>query len=439
MNITIHGTGYVGLVTGLGLANLGHAVCCHDIDQNKIDLLNKGVCTIYEEGLDNLLSDNLAANRICFTTDLMQSIQHSNIHFIAVGTPPDTQGNADISSVIHIAKSIIDCSKQGALLIIKSTVPPGTAQKLEETLGVEIVSNPEFLREGVALQDFFSPSRILIGSKVNAHINTLRDIYKPLIDRGAPFIVMDNASAELSKYAANVFLATKVSLINEMSQIAEVTGANIKDVKQGIGLDPRIGLDFLNAGCGFGGSCFPKDITALKHLAEANGLKPDIINSVLQQNEQHQLLLSNKIKAYFKETLPNKTIAIWGLAFKPGTDDIRNATSLKLIDKLLQEGCKIQAYDPLVMDKVAELYPENPNITFTNTKEEALINADSLAIVTEWEVFKSADPMKIKELLNQAIIFDGRNIYDCVKFEQLGIAYYGIGYGKSQRLHHLKT
>ena len=436
MNISIYGAGYVGLVSGICFAELGHTVCCVDVDAVKIDLLNQGKLPIYEENLSFLLKKN--RDRLIFTTDFSVAINHSMIQMIAVGTPPAKDGSADLQYVEAVANKIGQSITNYCCIVNKSTVPVGTANKVKNIvqqaladrqlkIEFDVVSNPEFLREGRAVQDCLAPDRIVIGSDSEKAIALLRELYAPLTEKNHPLIVMDAASAELTKYAANAFLATKVSFMNEISQIAERTGANIHAIKKGIGLDSRINEKFLNAGCGFGGSCFPKDIFALTAISKNTGYEPHILNAVLRTNDQQQKLLFQKISHYFKNELKNKTIAIWGLAFKPNTDDIRSAPSRVLMEMLWQANVTVKAYDPLAMNNIRDLYRDEQRLILCDNAEDAIQHADALAVVTEWDEFRKADLAQIKKMLRTPVIFDGRNIYTGQDVKQAGLDYFGIG------------
>lgn len=436
MNISIYGAGYVGLVSGICFAELGHTVCCVDVDAAKIDRLKQGKLPIYEENLEALLHKNQA--RLHFTTDFSVAISHSEIQMIAVGTPPAADGSADLQYVDAVARKIGELMTDYRCVINKSTVPVGTANRVQKiiaqalldrkvVISFDVVSNPEFLREGRAVRDCLAPDRIVIGAVHSRAIELMQALYRPLTEKNHPLIVMDAESAELTKYAANAFLATKVSFINEISQIAERTGANIHAIKKGIGMDSRINDKFLNAGCGFGGSCFPKDVSALKNIAKNVGYEPHILNAVLRTNDQQQQLLFQKISQYFNHALENKTIAVWGLAFKPNTDDIRSASSRVLMEMLWQAGATVQAYDPLAMDHIRAIYKQEKRLILCDTADAALQNSDALAVVTEWDEFKHVNFSDLKKTLQSPVVFDGRNIYDAKKVRELGLDYFGIG------------
>lgn len=438
MKISIYGAGYVGLVSGICFAELGHDVCCVDIDKTKINRLKQGILPLYEEDLEILLRKNLSKKRVQFTLDFQQAIDHGTVQMIAVGTPSKADGSADLQYVEAVAKKIGELMIGYRCIVNKSTVPVRTqqlvksiiAEKLKERhcdIPFDVVSNPEFLREGRAVKDCLSPDRIVVGTQTEKALEMMKELYAPLIEKNHLFIDMDPASAELTKYAANAFLATKVSFINEMSQIAERVGANIHAIKKGIGSDSRINEKFLNAGCGFGGSCFPKDIAALKTISENSGYDPHILNAVLCTNDQQQKILFQKISGYFNQALKNKTIALWGLAFKSNTDDVRCASSRVLMEALWNAGAIVKAFDPLAMENIRNSYPQQNNLILCNSAEDALENADVLAIVTEWKHFQNPNFEKIKKSLKNAAIFDGRNMLDAQLVRKMGLDYFGIG------------
>jgi len=436
MKVTIFGAGYVGLVTSTCLAHMGHDVLCYEINQDKVAKLNASICPIYEKGLPELLNKQLQENRLAFTTDIAEAIAFSTLYIIAVGTPEGNNGEADLSQVLSVAHSLGEHITSNITVVNKSTVPVGTAKtvriKILETLALRhesfdvlMVSNPEFLKQGVAVDDFMMPDRLIVGADHNDGFEIMRELYAPIFDDNRPMIEMDLASAELSKYAANVFLASKISFMNELSQIAEKVGADIESIKHGMGFDPRISPHFLNAGCGYGGSCFPKDVAALTNLAEGIDVDAAMLKAIARTNNTQKELLFHKVSHYFSGDLKGKTIAIWGLAFKPETDDLREATSCVLIDLFLQAGMKIRVFDPVVKS-----LPSNSVVMHVANKEQALENADALVIVTEWNAFKVVDFNLIKNTLNTPVIFDGRNLYDPVEVEKYDIEYYPIGRGK---------
>jgi UDPglucose 6-dehydrogenase len=441
MKVTIFGTGYVGLVTGVCLAELGNDVICVDIDQAKIAMLQKGHVPIHEPGLATLLANNLAARRVQFTTDFKMGVEHGLVQFIAVGTPANDDGTADLRAVYTVAKQIGQMMQGYCLVINKSTVPVGTAddvqalitqelQQRNQAISFDIASNPEFLREGAAITDFMSPDRIIVGADSVKALDYLRELYQPLIDSGRRFVVMDTRSSELTKYASNAFLATKISFINELSHIAEKLGADIEQVRVGMTMDPRIGEHFLFPGCGYGGSCFPKDIQALQKTASDYGQELRIIAAAQAVNEEQKYLLVKKLRAYFDDQLADKTIAVWGLAFKPNTDDMREATSRIIIENLLALGATIQAYDPVAADEARKCFGQHRNFKIGHQAQDVLENADVLVIITEWPEFRDPNFQVIKEKLRYKAIFDGRNLYDPLRVATLGLEYYAIGRGQ---------
>ncbi len=438
MKITIFGTGYVGLVTGACIADIGNHVCCMDINAEKIALLNQGESPLYEPGLSEMLQRNIASNRIQFTTQATQAVKHAEIIFIAVGTPPGEDGAADLTAVFEVAKTIGENLENYALILNKSTVPVGTANQVKniiqkslelrgKNVEFDIASNPEFLREGAAIQDFMNPDRIIVGADTERAAKKLRQLYTPLIDAGQRFIVMDTPSAELTKYASNAFLATKISFINEMSHIAERLGADIEQVRRGMSMDPRIGEHFLYAGCGYGGSCFPKDVQALQKTASDVGYEAEILKIVEVVNEKQKHILFEKIRKYFQDDLLNKTIALWGLAFKPNTDDMRAASSLVLIEDLLSSGARVRVHDPIAMKNARLILGERKNIYYAQSAYDALQDADALAISTEWTEYSNPDFVQIKTSLKNPVIFDGRNMYHPMTVSQHDIHYHSVG------------
>jgi UDPglucose 6-dehydrogenase len=441
MYISIFGSGYVGLVTGICLADVGNHVLCVDIDTKKIAQLQQGKVPIHEPGLDNLLQTNLAAKRLQFTTDIASAVAHGEIQCIAVGTPPDEDGSANLQYVLQVANTIGKYMTDYKLVINKSTVPVGTADKVRETVqtalnarGVacdfDVVSNPEFLKEGAAIYDFMKPDRIIVGADKFRPTELMRELYAPFNRNRDRLIVMDIRSAELTKYAANTLLATKISFMNEMALIAEQVGADIEQVRIGIGSDPRIGFHFIYPGCGYGGSCFPKDVQALAYTAQRIGVDAKILQAVETVNRQQQQILFQKIQKHFQNNLQNRCFALWGLAFKPNTDDMREAPSRKLIEALWAQGAMVQAYDPEAMSEAQHLYGERPDFLLCNTPEATLQGADALVIVTEWKVFRSPDFEHIKANLKHPVIFDGRNLYEPHRMRQQGFTYYAIGRGE---------
>lgn len=440
LTITIYGAGYVGLVTAACLAKLEYSVLCVDINSHRIAELNKGNVPIYEPGLKELIAESAGKNLLKFSTDVKAGVEFGLYQFIAVGTPPSANGSADLSYVYSVAEQIAKFRKDYCVVINKSTVPVGTADEVstiikktcdrsKKSLSYAVVSNPEFLKEGSAIQDFMQPDRIVIGADCESAKELMQQLYQPYIAQGYNYLVMDIRSAELAKYTANAMLATKISFMNEISRIAECLNADINLVKQAISLDSRIGPYFINPGCGYGGSCFPKDVRALAFTAEQVGCSPLLLNAVEQVNSKQKQVLFDKIKHYYKNNLHNKKIAIWGLAFKPNTNDIREASSLQLIDALLQAGAHVQAYDPIANNEVQQLYPDASNFKICDSALTALDKVDALAIVTEWDEFKTFDLNQIKNKLANPVIFDGRNIYRLEDLQQLDIKYFAIGRG----------
>lgn len=439
MKVTIHGIGYVGLVQGAVLAEVGHDVLCVDIDSKKIDQLKEGHIPIFEPGLENLVKENSQRGNLRFTTDASEGAKHGDIQFIAVGTPPDEDGSADLQYVLAVAENIARYMPEPKFIVNKSTVPVGTAdkvrKKIEETLAQEgkagltfdVISNPEFLKEGSAVTDCMRPDRIIIGTSDPKSEELMRELYAPFNRNHEKIIVMDVRSAELTKYAANCMLATKISFMNEMANIAERLGADIEMVRHGIGSDPRIGYQFIYPGAGYGGSCFPKDIQALIRTADEIDFDSKVLKAVEERNRRQKNLIFEKIGNYFNYDLNGKTFAIWGLAFKPNTDDMREAPSRVLMESLWKAGAKVQAYDPEAMCEASRIYGKSVPLHLCATKEEALTNADALIIITEWPEFKSPDLNEIKEKLKSPAIFDGRNLFDPKRLKKAGYAYHSIG------------
>jgi len=438
LRVTIFGSGYVGLVTGACLSEVGNKVMCVDVDPAKIDLLNSGGVPIYEPGLAEMIKRNREAGRLHFTTDAKVGVDFGQIQFIAVGTPPDEDGSADLQYVLNVAESIAKYMSEFKVVVDKSTVPVGTgdrvAQRIRETLarrGVEIefdvVSNPEFLKEGAAIGDFMKPDRIVVGTENPKSIAAMRQLYSPFNRNHERLLFMDVRSAELTKYAANAMLATKISFMNELSNIAEILGADIEKVRIGIGSDPRIGFQFIYPGCGYGGSCFPKDVQALEKTALNVGYKPDLLHAVESVNKAQKELLYRKISEYFDGELKGKTIALWGLAFKPNTDDMRAASSRTLMEALWDAGANVRAFDPVAHEEARRIYGERGDLTICADADEALEDADVLAVVTEWIEFRSPDFEDIRNKLRFPAIFDGRNIYDPDVVTDAGLIHYSIG------------
>jgi UDPglucose 6-dehydrogenase len=442
MRLTIFGSGYVGLVTGACFADAGNHVLCVDVDERKVDMLKRGESPIYEPGLDELLKKNLAAGRLAFTTNAEEGVKHGLFQFIAVGTPPDEDGSADLRYVLTVAESIGKHLNEYRIVVDKSTVPVGTADKVKAKIAqtlkargaaieFDVVSNPEFLKEGAALADFMKPDRVVVGTDNPRTGELLKALYDPFTRNHDRMIVMDVRSAELTKYAANAMLATKISFMNELANLAERVGADIEKVRRGIGSDPRIGYQFIYPGCGYGGSCFPKDVQALARSAHDHDFDAKILNAVESVNNSQKDVLYDKINRYFKGALKGKTIALWGLSFKPNTDDMREAPSRNLMEALWKAGARVRAYDPVAMNETGRLYHDRAELELVKSAEEALIGADALAIVTEWQEFRSPDFDVMRAKLKYPVIFDGRNLYDPSFVKQFGITYYGIGRGAS--------
>lgn len=437
MNISIIGTGYVGLVTGTCFADVGNQVICVDNDQSKIDRLRAGEIPIYEPGLERLVKGGVAQDRLHFTTDLDAAVQHGEVIFIAVGTPPDEDGSADLSHVLAVAKSIGESITEPRVVVTKSTVPVGTAAKVRAAIQAEldarnleldfsVASNPEFLKEGAAIEDFMKPDRIVVGADDERAVELMRTLYAPFNRNHERLIVMDIPSAELTKYAANAMLATKISFMNELSNLAELLDADIELVRQGIGSDPRIGYHFIYPGCGYGGSCFPKDVQALHRTARHQGYDARILAAVEEVNQDQKSVLLHKIDRQLGSDLSGKTFAVWGLAFKPNTDDMREAPSRVIIDGLLARGAKINAYDPVAGTEASEIF-SGKDVNLCDDLYAATEQADALILVTEWKAFRSPDFARLKEQMKSPLIFDGRNIYDPAQLKELGFSYHGIG------------
>ena len=438
MRLTIFGSGYVGLVTGACFAEAGNHVLCVDVDVRKVEMLKRGESPIHEPGLEDLLKKNLAAGRLAFTTSAEEGVKHGLFQFIAVGTPPDEDGSADLKYVLAVAESIGRHLSEYRIVVNKSTVPVGTADKVKariqatlkergEAIEFDVVSNPEFLKEGAALADFMKPDRVVVGTDNPRTAELLKALYDPFTRNHDRMIVMDVRSSELTKYAANAMLATKISFMNELANLAELLGADIEKVRRGIGSDPRIGYHFIYPGCGYGGSCFPKDVQALSRTAQDHDYDAEILNAVESVNNRQKELLFKQISRYFKGDLKGKTVALWGLSFKPNTDDMRAAPSRTLMEALWHAGAKVQGYDPVAMDETQRIYGERSDLLLAKSATEALAGADVLAIVTEWQEFRSPDFDDIKAKLNFPVIFDGRNLYDPAFVSQFGLKYQAIG------------
>jgi len=440
MKVTIFGSGYVGLVTGACLADVGNHVLCVDVDAGKIERLKQGIIPIHEPGLDDIIKRVMKLGRIDFTSDMDRAVAHAELQFIAVGTPPDEDGSADLRYVLSVAQTIAKKMTEPKVIVDKSTVPVGTGDKVRDTvqnilaqrgsgLEFQIVSNPEFLKEGAAIEDFMKPDRIIIGTDSDHASARMRELYAPFSRNHDKMIVMDIRSAELTKYAANAMLATKISFMNEMAMLAERLGADIENVRIGIGSDPRIGYHFIYPGCGYGGSCFPKDVKALERAARDVGFDAKVLSAVEARNDAQKNVLFDKISSYFNGDLQGRTIALWGLAFKPNTDDMREAPSRVLLESLWAAGARVQAYDPVAMDECQRIYSQRNDLCLCEHPDAALKGADALAIVTEWKIFRSPNFEAFNSLKNP-VIFDGRNIYDPKTMQLHGIEYHAIGRNK---------
>lgn len=442
MKVTIFGTGYVGLVTGACLAEMGNHVVCVDIDESKVARLKRGEIPIFEPGLEPIVRRNYANGQLEFTTDASHAVAHAQIIFIAVGTPPDEDGSADLQYVLGVARSVGRHLDRYAVIVNKSTVPVGTADRVREAVAAElsargvdidfdVASNPEFLKEGDAVEDCLRPDRIVIGSSSERAIGLLRKLYAPFNRNHDRTVVMDVRSAELTKYAANAMLATKISFMNEIANIAERVGADVELVRQGIGSDPRIGYHFIYPGAGYGGSCFPKDVQALERTARSVGYHARLLGAVEAVNHDQKTRLFEFVRDYFGGEVSGRTIALWGLAFKPNTDDMREASSRHLMEAVWSAGAKVRAFDPEARDETLRLYGERSDLTLCDNAYQALDGADVLVIVTEWKAFRSPDFARIRATLKEPAIFDGRNMYEPAVVEEAGLAYYGIGRGRS--------
>ena len=438
MKVTVYGSGYVGLVTGSLLADVGNDVLCVDIDEEKVANLNKGIIPIHEPGLDKVILSNIEIGRLHFTTDMDKAVAHSEMQFIAVGTPPDEDGSADLKHVLAVAQTIAERMQERKLVVTKSTVPVGTSdrvaarikevlEKRGETFEYSTISNPEFLKEGAAIEDFRKPDRIVVGTQDSYAIEQMRKLYAPFCRNHDRLIFMDIRSSELTKYAANSMLATKISFMNELSNLADSLGADIEQVRIGIGSDPRIGYSFIYPGAGYGGSCFPKDVKALIATAKEVGYKAELLESVESVNERQKSVLPDKINKHFNNDLSGKTFAVWGLSFKPNTDDMREAPSRVLMEALWSQGASVQAYDPVASDEAKHLYPDHSQLKLAGSALEAVKGADALIIMTEWNEFRSPSWPDLKAGLNSAVIFDGRNLYEPSVVADNGFHYYCIG------------
>jgi UDPglucose 6-dehydrogenase len=440
MKITVFGTGYVGLVQGAVLADVGHDVLCVDVDALKVARLKEGIIPIYEPGLEDVVKKNHAEGRLGFTTDAAEGVAHGRIQFIAVGTPPDEDGSADLKYVLAVAGTIAEHMEAPKVVVTKSTVPVGTADRVRarlaeglaargSDLGFDVVSNPEFLKEGAAVADCMRPDRIVVGTDSEEAEDLLREVYAPFNRNHDKIIVMDVRSAELTKYAANAMLATKISFMNEIAGLAERLGADVEMVRQGIGSDARIGYAFIYPGAGYGGSCFPKDVKALIHTARETGFEPGLLAAVEARNEAQKAVIVEKIRRHYGGDLKGRVFALWGLSFKPNTDDMREAAARVVMEALWAAGARVQAYDPQAMEEAQRVYGDREDLTLCGTKEAALKGADALVVMTEWQVFRAPDFDLIRERLSAPVIFDGRNLYDPARMARKGFAYYAIGRG----------
>jgi UDPglucose 6-dehydrogenase len=438
MNVTIFGSGYVGLVTGACLAEVGIKVMCMDVDQQKIDGLKQGIIPIYEPGLENIVKENQAVGRLKFTSDVKEAVNFGEFQFIAVGTPPDEDGSADLKYVLAVARSIAENMTEYKIIVDKSTVPVGTADKVAQTIAqvlaergktleFDVVSNPEFLKEGSAVDDFMKPDRIVIGTNNYKATEHLRQLYGPFNRNHDRLVVMDIRSAELTKYAANAMLATKISFMNELANLAERLGADIEQVRKGIGSDSRIGYSFIYPGCGYGGSCFPKDVKALERTAREYGYHAELLNAVENVNDRQKQRIFEKIRAFYQNNLQGKVFALWGLAFKPDTDDMREAPSRVILEALIAAGATVNAYDPEALQEAKRIYGDLPGLVYCNSQDATTQNADALIIVTEWKHFRSQEFTELSKLLKDKVIFDGRNLYDPKLVTKSGLQYFSIG------------
>ena len=438
MKVTVVGTGYVGLVTGACLSEMGNHVVCLDVDERKIRILNDGGIPIHEPGLKEMVQRNVAAGRLQFTTDIPAAVAHGTLQFIGVGTPPEEDGSADMQYVLAAATSIGRHMTDYKVIVDKSTVPVGTADRVREAVraalearGLDmdfaVVSNPEFLKEGAAVEDCMRPDRIIVGAEDERAILLMRALYTPFMRNHDRLQLMDLRSAEFTKYAANAMLATRISFMNELALLAEKVGADIEQVRKGIGSDPRIGTHFLYPGTGYGGSCFPKDVKALIHIGGENGLALGVLQAVEAANERQKHVLVDKITRRFGQDLSGRTFALWGLAFKPNTDDMREAPSRVIVQELSRRGAALRAYDPVAMEEAGRVMKDTPGLTLVNHQADALLGADALVVITEWKEFRNPDFDHIKATLKQPLVFDGRNIYDPALMRSLGVEYHGIG------------
>ncbi|WP_024693277.1 UDP-glucose dehydrogenase family protein [Pseudomonas syringae] len=439
MRVTVFGTGYVGLTLAACLAEVGHIVCCMDVDSKRIDALREGICPIFEPGLGELLRNGLDCKRLSFTTDEVHASRFAELLFIAVGTPAQADGKADLSQVLAVLHSVIRHAESAPIIVNKSTSPVGTVDRLLAEIaasarrddGFEVISNPEFFKEGCAVSDCLRPDRIIVGGASPRALEQMRELYQPFSRNREKFVVMDARSAELSKYAANCLLATKISFINEIANLAEQVGADIEQVRLGIGSDPRIGYDFIYPGCGFGGSCFPKDLQALIGTASEHGVETALLNAVEQVNSRQKHRLFENIHTHYRGDLSGKVFAVWGLAFKPNTDDIREASSHTLLKALWAAGARVQAHDPQALEAVRHHYGERNDLQLLQCKHDALEGADALVVVTEWQDYRVLDLNQLGEKLGDRVVFDGRNLFDPSQLREAGFTYYGIGRGRA--------
>ena len=444
MDVVVIGTGYVGLVTGTCLAETGNTVTCVDIDQTKIDNLKKGILPIYEPGLEPMVKKNVAEGRLCFTTSLAEAMRGANIYFIGVGTPPRDDGSANLDFVLEVAREIGANLNQYSVVVDKSTVPVGTAERVRAAIErqlaerkvdipFDVVSNPEFLKEGAAVDDFMRPDRIIVGTESRKAAEVMEQLYAPFNHRSDRLLVMGTRDAEMSKYAANAMLATKISFMNEIAGLCDEMGVDVEMVRQGIGSDARIGYSFIYPGCGYGGSCFPKDVKALVHMARQQGFEPKVLDAVEARNATQKRVMFHKVAALCDGELRDRTVAVWGLAFKPETDDMREASSVTLIEELIAAGARVRAYDPIAMDEARHVFPsawlDDGRLTLAEHQYDALRDADALALVTEWNPFRSPDFHLMKKIMARPVIVDGRNLYDPEVLLEHGFAYSGIGRG----------
>lgn len=442
MRVTIFGTGYVGLVTGTCLADSGHEVMCMDVDEAKIAGLKQGVIPIYEPGLEPMVSENVRRGTLHFSSDAAEAVNFADVIFIAVGTPPDEDGSADLKYVLSVASSVGELMNSAKTVITKSTVPVGTSDKVLATLQnalqkrgsdlqVDVASNPEFLKEGAAINDFMKPDRIVVGTSAERVRKQMTELYAPFNRNSDRMLFMDIRSAELTKYAANAMLATKISFMNEIANLAELLGADVEQVRHGIGSDPRIGYQFIYPGIGYGGSCFPKDVQALSRTGSEHGMPLQILNAVEDVNNNQKRKIVELVKRHYGGEVAGKTFAIWGLSFKPRTDDMREAPSRVIMEALWDAGASVQAYDPEAMQEVERIYGHRDDLRLVGTRDAALVNADALIICTEWQHFRAADFEQLAQTLRDKVIFDGRNVYDPDTVTAAGLTYYAIGRGAS--------